>query len=170
MGWTIGFDTTRKDVIRQRTQNSTNRDGTTFTCLRKTTRGNILWTVWEIRLIDGATDRYIGCDILGTDGEGNWGYKDMCESMGPCYYTCPVSYFALVPVANQEWRDQVMANRFRGSLAVGDQFSIRPGFTIQGTMTVKTLRPLRAVHNESGCSYRIPRKIIGEITQRAVRS
>ncbi len=54
--------------------------------------------------------RYIGCDLLlpGRKGEG-WGYKDLCESMGPCYYTCPLSHLDMVPVANAEWRTQVHA-------------------------------------------------------------
>lgn len=50
-------------------------------------------------------------------GEGGWGYKDMTESMGPCYYTCPLAFLDAVPVPEGEqrgawaraWRDKVRA-------------------------------------------------------------
>ena len=51
-----------------------------------TTRGNVLWTVWEITRLDGDRVRYIGCDLLSHEKGYGWGYTDMEESMYP-YYT-----------------------------------------------------------------------------------
>ena len=34
-------------------------------------------------------------------------HKPMCESMGPFYYSCPLGYLELVPVADEQWRECV---------------------------------------------------------------
>jgi hypothetical protein len=72
--------------------------------LRKFTSGNTLWTVHE--LADGS--RFIGCYLMQKSGT-DWGYKPMDESMHPYYYSCPLAFLAMVPVACQEWRDGVQA-------------------------------------------------------------
>lgn len=121
MGWTTSQSwRTRHDVIEHRTQNSiwypdNGKHQRRHTCLAHCVRGNILWTVWETVNIDLLTSnfckfRYIGCDLIQNFGkEEGHGYKDMCESMGPYYYNCPLSYLKMVPeVANQEWRDAVI--------------------------------------------------------------
>ena len=108
MGWTITPGAKRRDVIKERTtdyeDNTQRRE-----CLARAVRGKVLWTVWEITIKrDGRTQRYIGCDILGTDGEGNYGYKDECESVGPCHYSCPLKFLRMVPeVACEGWRQKV---------------------------------------------------------------
>jgi hypothetical protein len=37
-----------------------------------------------------------------------WYHKPMEESMGPYYYSCPLSYLDLAPVASWHWRDGVI--------------------------------------------------------------
>lgn len=69
---------------------------------RHCTRGNILWTIEQTE-----EKTYIGCYKLTSD-RGDWGYKSMCEADYPFYFTCPTSYLKLVPVANQEWRNEVL--------------------------------------------------------------
>jgi hypothetical protein len=61
----------------------------------------------EISQPHGKTERYIGCDLLRKHPGHGWGYKDLTESMHPYYYTCPLSYLETVPVACEEWREQV---------------------------------------------------------------
>lgn len=161
MGWLISEGASRRDTIRRRTTDWTNSDGINGHCLKKSLRGNVLWTVWEIRRPDGTSERYIGCDLLGTDGCGNWGYKDIEESMGPCDLTCPVEYFNLVPPANPEWRAQVLASRFRGSLKVGDRVRLKPGYS-PNELTIVSVKPLRGKVGEYG-SYRFPRRAIAEV-------
>ncbi|MGP3790508.1 hypothetical protein [Pseudomonas sp. B392_1p] len=80
-------------------------------------RGNVLWSVVELTakvesihqdLAPGESLRYIRCDLLQRSGH-QWGYKDLCESVHPFYYTCPLSYLDMVPVASPEWRERVRA-------------------------------------------------------------
>ena len=158
MGWLITDGATRADIIRTRIQPWTNTEGVSGRCLRKCLRGNVLWTVWERTHPTAATDRYIGCDLLGTDGEGNWGYKDLDESMGPVDLTCPIEYFDLVPPTNPGWRASVLASRFRGSLQIGDRVQLRPGYT-PAELTITSLRPLRGRHPDHGV-FRIQRRAI----------
>ncbi len=112
---------TKKDIIAEVASNSENGDYT-HTVLRKCCIGNVVWTVQEVvykRECNsssrtgkvykiGEVVRFIGCYLL-SKVDGDWGYKPMDESVGPCYYTCPTGYFKLVPVVNQEWRDKVFS-------------------------------------------------------------
>jgi len=115
MGWTFRAGQTKQELICRLTETS---DGTK--ALHKTIahclRGNVLWSVVEVTakenlgwLTAGETGRFIRCDLLEGGHEG-WGYKDMCESMGPYFYTCPLSYLNMAPVANLEWRERVYAH------------------------------------------------------------
>ena len=115
MGW-LFQDISRKHLVDERTQSweQTLPDDVVVrsTCLRHCYRGNVhsgvLWSVWERTWTkDGRqvrpADRWIMCDLLRYQG-GQWGYKDMEESCGPFYWSCPLSYLDMVPVANEEWR------------------------------------------------------------------
>jgi len=107
MGWLFTQHRTRKELIQHITRDL-EYDSATHRCLRHAAVGNVLWTVWEVTRPGGETRRYIGCDLMVYDRHG-WGYKDLSESMGPCYYSCPLAYLDLVPPANPEWREQVRA-------------------------------------------------------------
>jgi hypothetical protein len=99
MGW-LFCEPTRKDLIRHLVE------GNGATVYAHCTVGNTLWTVEQ-----GVKDRFIGCYLLSKASRHpehcRWGYKDMCESMHPYYYTCPLSYLDMVPVASEEWRERV---------------------------------------------------------------
>jgi len=138
----------------------------TFTCLKHCVRGNILWTVWEVSylpnhipevLVEAKTSsrRFIGCDML--QFSNGWGYKDMDESVGPCYYTCPKSYLAMVPVDNQEWRDSVMAyhNKF-DNVKVTDVILLTNG----QKAVITSKKPF--LGRIDGRTYRIPRRMISK--------
>jgi hypothetical protein len=109
MGWLFTHQQTRKELIERLTRDEES-NGVTRKCLRRSTVGNVLWTVWEIVGPGDKVQRYIGCDLMACQRGYGWGYKDMCESMGPCYYSCPPVYLDMVPVANAQWRDQVRAH------------------------------------------------------------
>lgn len=162
MGWTIMPGASRTDIIHDRTRHWTNNQGTSGQCLRKCLRGNVLWTVWELTYQGGRTERYIGCDLLGTDGEGNWGYKDIEESMGPCETSCPIEYFDLVPPANPEWRARVRAARFHGSLRIGDRVRLTDGYR-PNELVIISVRPLRGRDPDGGGSYRFSRRAIKQV-------
>ena len=127
MGWLFNARwETKRDLLAELTRNEPHR-----TCLASCVRGTTLWSVWEI--VNGdLVSRYIGCDLLqkGSSGQG-WGYKDMDESCGPYYYSCPLKYFDMVPqVSNQEWRDKVIhrANLKKLEVKPGIIYGLVDGF------------------------------------------
>lgn len=109
MGWTTSWHwQTRSAIVANRVKKES-YEGRSWECLSHCLRGNVLWTVWEVTYQDKPCRRFIGCDLLKNYGKNEgWGYKDMDESVGPFYYTCPLKYLKMVPeVSCQEWRDQV---------------------------------------------------------------
>jgi hypothetical protein len=126
MGWLFTPGITRRSLIEERTKDwqRTTDEGTHIaaTCLAHCFRGGcfsgVLWSVWERNTfteddkLAKPTERWIACDRLQCRS-GVWGYKDMEESMGPFYYSCPLSYLELVPVekygGHAVWREKVKA-------------------------------------------------------------
>lgn len=122
MGWTYPMDISRRELIEQRTKSwERELNGVTVksTCLACCFRGGrfsgVLWAVWERTFErDGKqverTQRWITCDLIRCHA-GDWGYKDMDESCGLYYYSCPQSYLTMVSLeqygGNAEWRSQV---------------------------------------------------------------
>jgi hypothetical protein len=158
MGWSVGWNS-RKELIEHLTRNTDN--GTVKReCLKKVTKGNILWTVWEItRTGEEKPTRYIGYDIMARYSGKEWGYKDGCESVGPIHFTCPLSFFKDVPEPDgeyaREWRAKVVeiASRHQG-LKIGDWVQLpncKPRFV-----------KLSQVHPRfRGSGFLVRRKLIG---------
>lgn len=153
MGWSIGYGYKKPDVIRglicEREWGAKDGVKRTGKTLAHCVRGNILWYVREITGEGLPPNRFIGCSILGTDGEGNWGSKDMEESSGPHQSSCPLSYLAMVPDPGHyatEWREGVRkywANRKVG-IKIGNTpmvLKVQPGFSVLGkTITEITVQ------------------------------
>lgn len=128
MGWTYPHGVNRKQLIAQRVEGWERATGEMLvksTCLKHCYRGGVfsgvLWSVWERTFTNDdkevqPTERWIQCDLLRCD-QGSWGYKDMEESMGPYYFSCPLGYLDLVPIdrygGNAEWREQVIEHHRR---------------------------------------------------------
>jgi len=129
MGWLFKAGSSRRDLIAENTKGweRTKEDGTIIksTCLAHCYRGGIfsgvLWSVWERTFVkDGQqvepTQRWIVCDLLRCV-QGEWGYKDMEESMHPYFYSCPLKYLTLVPIeefgGHAEWRELVRSYHSR---------------------------------------------------------
>lgn len=122
MGWTYPYVSSRKQLIQQRVESwerENNGITITTTCLAHCFRGGrfsgVLWAAWERKLMrDGEPvepdQRWISCDLIRYQS-GEWGYKDMEESMHPYCYSCPQKYLDLVPLdkygGNVEWRELV---------------------------------------------------------------
>jgi len=167
MGWTTIPGIDKRALIRERTERQES-ESTIHECLAHSIRGTILWTVWEVTTkATGERHRFIGCDILYRDKEyDGWGYKDLCESMGPYYYTCPLKYLDLVPeVADASWREEVRAHHEKArrrralirGLKIGDTIRLREGCSPQA-LTVTSLKPL--LGSSDGMLYRVmPRHI-----------
>lgn len=77
------------------------------TCIKHCCVGNVLWTVWKPNDDKRAlgAENWIGCDLMARAPDGMWGHKPIGEeSCHPFYYSCPLSYLELAPVANETWR------------------------------------------------------------------
>lgn len=129
MGWLFKSGYTRKELIAERTKawERTTDAGilVTSTCVASCYRGGIfsgvLWSVWERTFVkDGQqsepNQRWIFCDLLRCE-QGDWGYKDMEESMHPYFYSCPLKYLDMVPLetygGHPEWRELVRSYHVR---------------------------------------------------------
>jgi hypothetical protein len=120
MGWLFTRGLSRKDLIRERTQDWERASGEVqikSTCLAHCYRGGIysgvLWAVWERTFVGGEqpTERWITCDLLRYQKDYGWGYKDLDESMFPYFFSCPLKYLDMVPMeqfgGHAEWRECV---------------------------------------------------------------
>jgi hypothetical protein len=109
MGWLYTQGQTRKGLIQHLTADWSHSNAS-HQCLTHCTRGNVLWSVWEVyHRLTGHFERYIRCDLMQCDRSFGWGYKDMDESMHPYYYSCPLKYLRMVPqVQSHKWRRGVL--------------------------------------------------------------
>lgn len=164
MGWDFTSGATKKDIIHERTQpyeDANVRLNTLVHCVR----GNCLWMVKEVlKKKTNEVERFIELDLLeknkGENWEG-WGYKDMDESMGPYYYSCPVEYLDMVPVvACQSWRDLVREHAAKQArkLELGATYSLTEGCTPK-TLRIVSLKPLRG-YSADGRLYRTSKKYL----------
>ena len=162
MGWDFSMGATKKSVIAD-LMKGWESETSKVVSLAHCTKGNILWGVMETTTkATGETRKWISCSILGAEKDFGWGSKDMTESMGPCYYTCPLSYLEMVPAASEEWRTKVRAyhTKMNVKLKVGDRVKLSEGCN-PGEMTVTSLKPLRAVAN--GTTYRLPKRYLAGV-------
>jgi hypothetical protein len=102
MGWTFEQGATRASLI------EAIKGGREFGRKPKAVaaRGNHLWCVFESSRRPG--EYFILLCLLSAQRGYGWGYKDMDESMGPYYYTCPTSWFdkyQTTDAAALEWRE-----------------------------------------------------------------
>jgi hypothetical protein len=124
MGWLFKSGCSRRELIEERTKDweRTNPEGMVVktTCLAHCFRGGtfsgVLWIVWGRSFTKNGvevqpSERWIGCDLLRSQKDFGWGYKDLDESMGPYYFSCPLKYLELVPIekfgGHAEWRATV---------------------------------------------------------------
>ena len=155
MGWDFTEGYTKADMVAELTKSW----GST-TCLKYTVKGSTMWAVMET---NGA--KRIDCNLLKVDRKFGAGYKGMCESMGPCYYDCPLAYLDEVPAVNEEWRTKVRAfhelaakrRAFAKLIVVGATVTISASYPVR-TFKVTSLAPLVGV--AEGREYRIPKNAI----------
>lgn len=129
MGWLFKSGITRKELIAEQIKGweRTKEDSNVIklTCIAQCYRGGVfsgvLWSVWERTFTKDnqqvePPQRWIICDLLKCV-KGEWGYKDIEESMHPYFYSCPLKYLDLVPLdqygGNAEWRDLVRQHHAR---------------------------------------------------------
>jgi len=124
MGWYYTYGASKKRIIEEICEGWKNEaTGSGNVILKKCVRGNVLWTLNEVTGADGTKTKLIGCHLIGSS-DGDWGYKPMDESMGPCYWSCPEEYLNEAPVVNENWRKGVAAyheRRRKRSVRKGDR-------------------------------------------------
>jgi hypothetical protein len=165
MGWLYGWETRAALVKHLCDEPKTYR-----TLAHKTTKEDgqsILWAVHEFPM-DSAVEEYRGkrfivCYLMNgrRDDRYQHGYKDMGESAGPYFYSCPLRYLEMAPeVACQEWRDNVKAYHARMSrkFKVGDVLKLVSGCTPQ-QIEVTSVRPFRG-RGDDGIVYRVTKRQI----------
>lgn len=106
MGWLFTEGQSLREVIHARLHRRW-CEGYSGSCLAHAMRGNVLWSVWKLATPDAASERFIACDVLACKRDYGSGYKYTEESVGPCYYSCPLAYLDLAPTANEGWRSRV---------------------------------------------------------------
>jgi hypothetical protein len=175
MGWLISFGDTKKETIARRVATMGAGEDKRHRTLKHCVRGNCLWKVVAIEESrDGEwveVDRYIGLDLLakGCRPDEGWGYKDLCESMGPVELSCPISYLDMVPCPDSEyarnWRTRVRekaagkqaVTEVIRAMKVGDTLYLKKGCKPEAII-LSSKRPLRG--HVGGMGYKIPRRLV----------
>ena len=120
MGWTYSSSwQTKKQVIDAVTSQS--HWGENFHILKKSIRGNHLWVLVqyadtpETQKKQKAGLKFVCLFLLSKDA-GEYGYKDIDETMGPCELDCPKSYIEEAEQTGsgineyaRNWREKVIA-------------------------------------------------------------
>ncbi|MFA0809313.1 hypothetical protein [Microbulbifer epialgicus] len=103
MGWLFGWDS-KKDLIQHLETNGFYSPG--YKLLRNSLVGNNHWSLLERP--DGTVT--ISLELISVS-EGKWGYKDLCEDMGPTHVNCPITFINLASPSQskyaKEWRERV---------------------------------------------------------------
>lgn len=201
MGWDFGYGQRRAELIAERTEPREwdRNDGTHVQdivlahCFRGGAFSGNFYAVHErTQTRDGAEiarERWIEVTLMACrsfPGYGpSWGYKDMCETMGPGVVSCPLSYLAMVPEPSCEpgcvacaedrcgqkwarnWREGVRRYwaerkdqaRKRRALKVGDRAALVAGCKVSAVV-IESLRPLIGRGVEDGRCYRVRQAVL----------
>ena len=180
MGWDFTKGATKQDIIQECCAGWSSAEHGSVTTLAKTVKGSHLWTIKERVKPDGTTERMIVLYLLAAQKDFGWGYKSMAAQEHPYYYTCPLSYLALVPCQGGEgevaWRGIVQAQAaakaeaVKATAACGDTVTLADGrrFEVRATLNGK----IKQVMGQDGRVYRFaPRFMVGAtVTPRASES
>jgi len=171
MGWLFLQGAERRDIVNELTREHTNDQGeVVLRTLKHCCRGNVMYAVHET-VASGSPLRFIGVHLMQRSDDG-WGYKEMEEAMGPCYYDCPLSYFELAgdprnEVA-KEWREKVRrmaakkAEQNAKKPKVGEIWSCLGRNCKRIRIAFVKGRRIEAYNLTGSGYYRIPKKILGE--------
>jgi len=170
MGWDYAWNS-RKELIAHLCDEPTSYK----TLARKATSEDgesVLWAVHEMGPEDKENPglRFIMCYLMRYDLKHRLhGCKEIGETMGPSYYSCPLSFLDMVPEPEGEdvkqWRESVrrfhadMAQRARRfkALKIGDTVKLRDGCT-PSEVVLTSLKPLRGTHD--GVLYRVSKRYL----------
>ncbi len=156
MGWTFTQGAKKQDIVNRLIKPWESAETKAETLAYKVV-GKTRWTVSKrTKKADGKVDLFSGCYLL--DSDNGWGYKDMCESMHPYNYDCPLKFLDMVPVACQEWRDGVVAWHAKNARTfnVGDTVKLQNCHIPE--VTIVSVKPFRGEYQ--GKLYRLKKDLI----------
>ena len=166
MGWPcVVSGETKEYVIDSLTRDQSNEHGT-WKVLAHSLRGSQLWSVVEKTLPDGKASRYIDLHLLRFEG-GDWCWKDICESMWPSYYNCPMKFLKMVPVASEKWRKGV--REFHAEAARRRKMVVEPGMKFElkacriPWVEITSVIGRRIIGQYQGGRYRLQKKDLGDV-------
>lgn len=169
MGWTFTHGASKADVIRELTTDSVTEDRV-FKTLRKCLKGNTMYALVESGK-PGETKKWIAVYLLAAHN-GDWGYKDIDETMGPVQCECPVKYLdeADEPMNEyaRDWREVCRARAAKRSAQAAKRPKVGEIWSCHGRNCKKIRivevkgRRIVARNLTGGGIYRIPKKILGE--------
>jgi hypothetical protein len=174
MGWLFTMGYTKQRLVAERVKTQEN-ESARWEYPKHRLVGSCLWKVCiKTDRETGMKESYICLDLIKSQKNYGYGYKDMDESMGPCYYTCPLSFFAIVPCPDDnsnaaEWRQAVRQYHAEVQAQKLRHAAIKPGETYS---LIKSKIPFviitrkegkKIIGSYMGAAYRIPLKMIGEL-------
>jgi len=112
MGTTFIVGSTKQHIIKGILDDLKATDSLLASKVTKEDGEPVLWTAETRETEDGQIFQFIGCYVLRQDNEGNWGYKGLDETVGPCFYSVPLKWLNKYPCNIQtefsrDWRKTV---------------------------------------------------------------
>lgn len=172
MGWLFTRGQTKAELVKKLTTNEENANGK-WEYTAHSLKGNCLWKILRHTDSAGNVVTLIALDMLSYQKGYGHGYKSMDETMGPCYYNVPVTWFKKVPCpasdTAREWRETVLA-RQQGkklqkarydSAEIGQIYKLVKSSIPSVLIQFKRGKQLIGVYN--GRAYRIPVSMLGEM-------
>lgn len=174
MGWIFKTNQSKADLIADRTRNQ-ETEGCKYECLSYRVIGNHLWKISKYTNKEtGKVIMEICLDLLSSQKNYGWGYKDLCESMGPSYYDCPLSFLNECPAVLDSqyavgWRDAVRQYHASKKIQKSKYANVEIGrmYTIIGSdevpnITITGKHKNRWVGVYNGNKYQIPAEMLGD--------
>lgn len=130
--------------------------------------------MWILVQIKNMNHPIIGFYLMKKAG-GSWGYKDMEEACGPCYYDCPLEYLVKAPEVNEAWRVGVREHYRKKNELAKKAITLVPHKTYKvggywrmhgnriDQIFVTSVKPCRGLFMD--WIVRIPRKMIADMTE-----
>lgn len=171
MGWLFSKNQSKQELIKKRLQSHEN-DTIKWEYISHSIKGNCLWKILKhTNKLTGEVKKVICLDLLSYQKGYGYGYKDMDETMGPCYYSVPVSWFKMVACPDAHyaklWRENVISHNDEKKaqkakylkLEIGKTYSLIRASIPQITVTGKRKNTYIGVYN--GSAYSLPVRMIG---------
>lgn len=169
MGYTFYQNRTKQQMIQDITSDEKS-ETMSWQTIDQSLRGNVLWTVCKITDLQANTEKNVIFCYLLSKNEGEWGYKDMSESCGPFQYNCPLKFLKMAPVADQEWRDKVIAYHAENNRKSSTPIVFNEIYELLPTCNVKSVRITGRIKRSlvgvavDGRSYKVnPKYLTGKI-------